>query len=106
MVNERQVKKDWQGVTRGLSAKLALASLWIGSAFIDVAFLLIWVFLQFGAGRFTSGLQLSWINHYVLVAFQIVFGLSTLAPVVLYIYTDVRIMVQQAGAAIRKGKLE
>jgi hypothetical protein len=98
--------KNWQDVTRDLSRKSALAILWIGSAFIDVIFLLVWVFLQFAADGFISRLHLSWINHCVLVAFQILFAVSTLSPVVLYIYTDLRIMAQQAGAEIRKGGLQ
>jgi hypothetical protein len=48
-----------------------------------------------------ANLQLSGIDKWVLSAFQLLFAVSTLAPVVVYIYVDIRVMLLRAQGKIR-----
>ena len=73
---------------------------WIISGVIDSVFLIIWVVSQWGTNSIISNLGLSGIDEWVLITFQILFAVSTLAPVIVYIYVDVRIMILRAQRRI------
>ncbi|MBI1881045.1 MAG: hypothetical protein HYR94_22935 [Chloroflexi bacterium] len=78
---------------------------------IDSAFLTLWVIAQWLVGTYVISLfPLSdTIDNALLLAFRVIFAISTLAPIVLHTYADIRIMgieivdkVQQAKEAHKK----
>ena len=72
------------------------------SSLLDTTFLALWVFLQWLIDvKVIAAYQLSGIDTWVLLAFQILFAISTLMPVAIFIYTDIRIMLLRAGKRIR-----
>jgi ABC-type transport system involved in Fe-S cluster assembly fused permease/ATPase subunit len=73
---------------------------WVISGLIDSVFLIIWVFTQWLTNSIINNLNLSNIDKWVLIIFQILFAASTLAPVIVYIYVDVRIMILRAQSRI------
>jgi hypothetical protein len=73
---------------------------WIISGVIDSVFLIIWVVTQWGTNNIISNLSLSGVDKWVLITFQILFSISTLAPVIVYIYVDINIMILRAQRRI------
>lgn len=67
-------------------------AVWVLSSLIDVVALTIWVFLQYGLNRMIVGLKLTGLDAWVFFVLQILTAVSTLAPIALFIYRDVRIM--------------
>jgi len=68
----------WKDVLRYVTAFL-----------VDVVFLIIWLLLQRLVGELIiNKWQVTGIDKWVLPAFQILFGVSTLLPVVVYVYVD------------------
>ena len=85
-----------------LRSELQMFFKWTVSGLIDSAFLVLWVFVQWGNQKLIANLQLSGIDKWQLLAFQILFAISTLASVVIYIVTDISVMVIQAKKRIKK----
>ena len=84
---------NWQE----LKSELRTFSIWGISSLIDSGFLAIWVLIQwFVNEQVISKLELSGLDGWVLSAFQIIFAISTLAPVAIYTYVDIRIMIMRA----------
>jgi len=78
---------------------------WAISSLLDSAFLAFWVWVQWlTSGKVIAPLKLSGVDQWVLSAFQILFGVSTLAPVVIYIYADIRVMLLRAQRRIQQEK--
>jgi len=76
---------------------------WGISSIIDSAFLAFWVFLQwFIDVKVIQTYKLSNIDNWVLLAFQIIFAVSTVIPVIIFIYTDIRVMFLRAKRRIQK----
>ena len=74
---------------------------WLIASLIDAGFLVAWVWLQHTASSYIEGLVLSDIDKRTVVAFQILFAVATLAPVLFYIVKDVTIMAMRTWAEIR-----
>lgn len=90
---------EWQD----LKKRLGVFCLWAVSALLDTAFLSLWVYVQYVANEKVIGnLELSGIDKLVLGAFQVLFAVSTLAPVLVYIVKDVMIMILKARMQIRE----
>ena len=77
---------------------------WILSGFIDSIFLVFWVLIQWVTQRVLANLELTGIDRIVFVVFQILFAISTLAPVVIFMYSDIVTMVIRARLQIRTEK--
>jgi hypothetical protein len=75
---------------------------WIIASLIDGAFLTIWTFTQYGVDQAIGLVELSSIDNWMLLCFQVLFAISTLAPVVLYICQDISIMFIRTMRAIRQ----
>jgi hypothetical protein len=80
---------DW----KELNDELRIFTKWFLSGIIDSAFLILWVFVQWGTQRLIANLSLTGIDQWMFLSFQIIFAISTLAPIIIYIYTDIRIMI-------------
>ena len=62
------------------------------SAFVSAFFMILWIALQWGVNWTIQNLPLEGIDQWVLYAFQVLFSISTLAPIVFNLYRDIRIM--------------
>jgi len=92
-------ENDWW---KDLKDRLKVFSIQAISSLIDSSFLALWVIVQWAVNEYVvNRLQLADIDKWVLSAFQVVFAVSTLAPIVVYIYVDIRVMVLRAQRRIR-----
>jgi len=77
-------------------------AVWAVSSLIDSAFLALWVTIQWlVSNKVVTPLILTGIDQLSLTVFQILFAISTLAPVANTIYTDIRIMLLRTQRKIR-----
>ena len=87
---------------KDLSRELKVFTIWAISGLIDSAFLALWVIVQWLVNEYIiTKLNLSFLDQRVLSVFQIVFAVSTLAPVIIYIYTDIRVMIIRAQSRVQ-----
>jgi hypothetical protein len=90
--------KEWAE----LKDTLRLFIIWTASSMIDSAFLALWVATQWVVNnKVVTPLVLTGIDKVVLTIFQVLFAISTLAPVVITIYKDIRIMLLRTNRKIR-----
>jgi len=89
-------------IWKELSKELRTFLKWTVSGLIDSAFLVLWVLVQWGNQKIIENLQLSGLDKWQLTAFQILFAISTLASVIIYIVTDISIMFIQAKRMVKK----
>jgi len=76
---------------------------WSISSIIDSAFLALWVLLQWLLDvKVIQEYKLSSIDFWILFTFQIIFAVSTVIPVIIFIYTDIRIMLLRARRRIQR----
>jgi len=76
--------------------------IWTVSSLIDSAFLALWVSVQWVVNnKVVAPLILTGIDKVVLTVFQVLFAISTLAPVAITIYRDIRIMLLRTNRKIR-----
>lgn len=92
------MRSSWKEV----KTELQVFSRWFASALIDSAFLTLWALMQWGINRVFGNVQLSGIDQVVFIIFQWLFAVSTLAPVAIYIYVDIRVMLIRAKKRIRR----
>jgi hypothetical protein len=72
----------------------------IVSTLITSLFLGIWVAVQWGVNYLIGLLQLSGIDSIVLSAFQVIFAVTTLYPIIVFYYVDARIIWIRARKTI------
>lgn len=78
---------------------------WIAAAILDGVFLLLWVAIQLLVNRYLNRMELLGPDRYVVFAFQwLLFPVSTVAPIAIWIYKDIRIMVVRAQREIDREK--
>jgi hypothetical protein len=88
-----------------ISVQVTTRIKWIICALMDAVFLALWVAFQwFVDDQVITKLQLSGISMWVLQVSQVLFALATLAPIAIYIYVDIRIMLIQAQKRIKREK--
>lgn len=94
-------------VKKQLSTKLRRNIIYLGSALINVIFLCLWAFVQFGAAKFIN-LYINWVNiddnfnTTMLYILRILIAISTLYPIAKNIYEDIIIMNLQTNQRIKK----
>lgn len=87
----------------GLKDRLMSFGKQITCILIDALFLCLWVAVQWAVNTFViERLELSSIDKWTLVVFRIIFAVSTLVPVVVYIYTDLRVMFIRVQKRIKE----
>lgn len=91
------IEPEW----KDLSRELKVFAIWGVSGLIDSAFLALWVAIQSLGNNFLQQFSLDGIDQWVLNVFQIIFALSTLAPVIIYVYSDIAVMILQARERIQ-----
>ena len=94
-MNETNRSKD-------LRDRLSTFGIGLACIVIDVLFLATWTILQWGLNEYViKPLRLAGIHHWVLLAFQGIFGISTLAVVVVYVWEDITVMILRARKRIQ-----
>jgi len=94
------IEPNW----KDLNIQLRVYTIWALSGIIDSVFLVVWVFTTWLVNeKIVAYFQVHGIDRWVLETFQVLFALSTLAPIVIYIVGDISRMVIQAR---RKLQLE
>ncbi len=89
---------DW----KELFSEIRVFAKWAVSSLLDGGFLVLWVFIQWIVNdRVIVNLPLYGIDSWVLGIFQIIFAVSTLAPVLIYITVDITKMFLRAKRAIQ-----
>jgi uncharacterized membrane protein YciS (DUF1049 family) len=90
---------NWKDLFR----ELKVFTIWAISGLIDSSFLALWVFVQWLVDQqVITKFQLSGTDQWVFSVFQVLFAVSTLAPVVIYIYVDLRVMLIRAQKRIKR----
>jgi len=84
-----------------LSNDLKIFIKWVLASLIDTSFLITWAFIQYYANQLISDLQLSGIDIWVFSAFQAIFAISTLLPVMIYIVKDIYLMYLRARKEVQ-----
>lgn len=72
------------------------------SGLINALFVVLWVVVQSYASQVVASFTLQGAGAYILLAFQIVFPVATLIPVVMYVYSDIVIMWHRTQERIRQ----
>jgi hypothetical protein len=86
-----------------LKKTIKLYAIWAITSLADALFLTLWVAVQWVVGsKVVTPLRLSGIDSIVLSIFQVLFAVSTLAPVAITIYRDIRIMLLRTQRKIRQ----
>jgi len=86
-----------------LKETVRLFTVWAITCFLDSLFLALWVAVQWGVNtKILVPLKLSGIDQWVLLAFQVLFSISTLAPVAITVYRDICIMLLRTQRRIQK----
>ena len=73
---------------------------WMLTALIDALFLAVWALIQWATGAVLDLLHLSWFDELVLWIARFLFAGGTLYPIVLNLYTDMRLMWLKSRARI------
>ena len=81
---------------RVIRAKASEMTLHLICVLLDSLFLILWAVPNLYIGRFIEGLHGSPIDEIVLRCLQVVFGVSTIAPICISLYKDLRIMIKHA----------
>jgi hypothetical protein len=90
--------KEWAELKDTLRLFIILTA----SSIIDSAFLALWVTTQWVVNnKVVTLLILTGIDKVVLTIFQVLFAISTLAPVAITIYKDISIMLLRTNRKIR-----
>lgn len=80
-----------------------LFTIWTVMSLIDSSFLVLWVTIQWLVNsKFITLLKLTGIDRFVLSVFQVLFAISTLAPVAIKIYRDIQLMLLRTKRRIRQ----
>lgn len=80
-----------------------LVSFWVITTLLDSTFLALWVAIQWAVDKFViKPLALSGFDQVIVIIFQIMFAISTLAPVAITIYRNISIMVVRTQRNIRQ----
>jgi len=87
----------------GLMNRLRVLGTQIACTLMDMVFLSAWVFIQWATDSYViDKLELYGIQRWLLSTFQFLFAVSTLAPVAIYIYQDIRLMVLKSKRIIQQ----
>jgi ABC-type transport system involved in Fe-S cluster assembly fused permease/ATPase subunit len=88
---------------KDLKDRLRVFATQAASILIDAGFLALWLIVQWAVKEYViKKLEISGIEKFVLLIFQVIFAISTLAPIVIYIYTDIKVMHLRAKKRINQ----
>ena len=85
-----------------LKEKFNLTVVYLVSVLLNGVFLCIWVAVQYGIAFILQLLSTDRMTKWIILTFRIIFALSTLLPIIIRLYTDIRIMVIRSAKEIEK----
>ena len=74
----------------------------MASTLITAVFLAVWLVVQYLVNLLLGMLEPMGVDQYVFLGFQGIFAVTTLIPIAVYYYVDIRIILMKAGARIRQ----
>jgi hypothetical protein len=83
-----------------LRSKGRETALHIAITFLDCLFLALWAYPNVLVERWIVRLHVQGIDEVILRCMQVFFGVSTLAPICISLYKDIRLMVKRANRDI------
>jgi hypothetical protein len=84
-----------------ISEAFGVRLIWVATAIFDGAFLILWVAVQFLVSHYVKMMDLEGRDKLVVIIFQwVLFPASTLAPIAIWIYQDIRVMIIRAQRMI------
>ena len=86
---------------RDTVAEVKLFSKWIISSLLDGLFVAIWAAIQWGAQQAVVNFPLEGVDLWTLRTFQLIFAITTLAPILIYIIMDTTIMIIRARIRVK-----
>ncbi len=87
---------------QGLKTDFIIFMKWLLGSVIDSGFLVGWVWVQHMSDVAIGNIQLSLIDETTLRIAQIIFAVATIAPIVLFLYKDIRVMAIRVSLVIKK----
>lgn len=84
----------------GLIERLETIGPWFATGLVDASFLVVWFFLQWLVAVIIVRFPLPGLGNWILIFFRYFFALITLAPILIYIYMDIRVMFIKAQKKI------
>ena len=88
---------------KDLFREIRVYAIWSIAGLIDALFLTFWIVVQWLMSNYViDNYLLSGIDKFVLSIFQIVFAITTLTPIIIYIYSDLSIMFIRARRKVRR----
>lgn len=76
--------------------------MWTVTNLLDATFLILWIIAQWIVSYAIVWFPLSGLDEWIFRFFQFFFAISTLAPVAIFVYRDLRIMAIKAQQAISR----
>ena len=92
------LRNDW----RELISKLRIFAVWIVSSVLAAVFTAVWVLLQWLVSKLIANFGLSGADRWMLQVFQVLFAVSTLAPIAIYTYQDITVMFLRAQKRVQE----
>lgn len=74
---------------------------WTISSFMDGVFVALWALIQYSFNQVIQYFPLQGVDVWVFRCFQFLFAITTVAPVVIYIYEDIMIMSYRTAKRVR-----
>jgi hypothetical protein len=98
------INQTEQNLRQTLRVQLNTRLIWIGTILLDTAFLIIWLLLQYLTNYLITMFPALELDKLLLMTFKFLFGFSTLIPIALFIYKDLRIMIIRTKKDIQIAK--
>lgn len=93
-----------ESVWKELKNSLTIFLMWSITSLLDCIFMVLWVLIQFAANRIISNFDLIGIDRISLYIFQLLFAISSVAPIIITVYRDITLMAVRTNRAIRREK--
>jgi len=84
--------------------KTKWAAVVIISIIVDAVIICVWVGVQSGTHNYIQSFALAFLDQQVLIAFQYLFAIATVVPVVIHVFTGMIITYRQALIYLNKNR--
>lgn len=104
-LNERKKQVLKKGTLfRDIADNLRMFAKWTIASLLDGAFVAFWVLVQYGFNLVIQHFPLQGVDMWVLRCFQILFAITTITPVIFYIYEDIMVMAYKTAKRVHLEK--
>ncbi len=85
-----------------IKERTSLTFVYVASILLNAILLVLWVAVQFGVVKVISFVKTDSLTDIVILTFRVIFAISTLAPIAIRLFTDIRIMLIQSNKEIKQ----